>query len=106
MEATTAKAATTTSSSAKTSAANAGAKEEEIIEPEPAPEPVAVEKLDVATLSKEELEHPYSKLLGPVLVKYDNASGTFYEVSTASVLGGKVAGLFFHAQVRGVGDRE
>ncbi len=58
-------------------------------------EPVA--ELDEASLSAGQLEHPYAKLLGPKLVKWDPKQQKLVEVATADALEGKVTSLFFHA---------
>jgi hypothetical protein len=64
------------------------------------PLPVAeVEKLDLSTLSTEQLNHPYAKLLGAKLMKFDPESKSFKEVPTADLLNGKTTALFMHAQV-------
>jgi nucleoredoxin len=68
------------------------AEEEEVFEVEP------VVELEEASLSTAQLEHPYAKLLGPKLVKWDPKEQRLVEVATADVLDGKVTSLFFHAQ--------
>lgn len=65
--------------------------EEEVFEVAP------VQELDEAALSTAQLEHPYAKLLGPKLVKWDPAAQQFQEEATADALDGKVTSLFFHA---------
>lgn len=72
-------------------AEGAEAEEEEVFEV------AAVQELDEASLSTAQLEHPYAKLLGPKLVKWDPAAQQFQEVATADALDGKVTSLFFHA---------
>ena len=66
-------------------------------EPEEIFEVEAVEKLDESKLSTAQKDHPYAKLLGPKLVKYDKQAGKFVEIPTAQALDGKVTSIFFHA---------
>lgn len=75
-----------------------GSGEEAEKEPEEVFDVEPVVELDESKLSEGQKEHPYAKLLGPKLVKYDSKQGKLVEVATADVLDGKVTSLFFHAQ--------
>jgi len=99
--------ATTTAPPPPMAAGSAGEEEEEAEEPEEVFEVEPVQELDESTLTAAQKEHPYAKLLGPKLVKYDPKDRKLVEVATADVLDGKVTSLFFHAhQVRTEGGRE
>ena len=89
--------ATTTAPPPPTAADSAGGEEEEAEEPEEVFEVEPVQELDESTLTAAQKEHPYAKLLGPKLVKYDPKDRKLVEVATADVLDGKVTSLFFHA---------
>ena len=84
---------TTTEKEKKEVIGGEGEEEEKPLPVEP------VETLDTSTLTSEQLNHPYAKLLGAKLVRYDKETKTFKEMATTDVLKGKTTALFMHAQV-------